>query len=62
MDILMHSSHLQDAESACQTSSWVMPKIIKFIITFATFLASPTTAEILSLFVPLVHTARLTAT
>ena len=59
----MHSSHLQEAESACQTSSWVMPKIIKFTIILATFLASsPTTAETLSPFVPLAHTARLTAT
>ena len=39
-----------------------MPKIIKFAIILATFLASPTTAETLSPFVPLIHTARLTAT
>ena len=62
MDILTHSSHLQEAESVCQTSSWEMPKINKFTIIFATFLASPTTAETLYPIVPLVHTARLIAT
>jgi len=39
-----------------------MPKINKFTIIFATFLASPTTAETLYPIVPLVHTARLIAT